>query len=497
MNVVTTPKAKSASVSDLTLSADMFKPNRSLSEDGEIISRPNLSYFQDAAIRFRKNKLGVSCALFLLAMTATGIIGPFFFPNMGDDFSYENALNTDFQNQEPSLGETLLVTDENVVLPDVIVKADFNLSAPLLTSETIKSPSNFRVTGSPTVDGITIEWEPKEGVSGYELYRGSAKKGELNIEEFKRDPLSAGMSVLKIEDPAQASYSDSMGLDQSYDYAYALVSYVTQPDTGEQIVSSPATTELISITKTIRLSEAQHITSDAEVGKTVKSRIFLFGTDSLGRDIFARMMVGIRVNFSLALIVPTICLLIGLIYGAVAGLKGGKIDMILMRIIEILDTLPYLLLMIILQLVLGKGMISLIIALCAFGWTGFARVIRGEVLKLREIEFVHASKLLGANLSRLVFKQIAPNLIGLILVVWSSQLPGVIVSEAFLSLLGLGLEPPQASWGMVLNESAQQFQSHPIQFLLPAAVMGSTLLAFFLLGDALTDTLDPKLRGRG
>jgi oligopeptide transport system permease protein len=496
MNVMTTTKAKSESL-DPTLTPDMFKPKRSLSEDGEIISRPNLSYFQDAVIRFKKNRLGVSCALFLLTMTAIGIIGPFFFPDMGEDFSYENALNTDFQNQEPSLGETLLVTDESVLLPDVKVKSDFNLAAPLLTAESIKPPVNFKIVGSPTVDGITLEWDPVEGVSGYEIYRGSAKKGSLNLEEFKGDPLAAGMSVVKIEDPAQASYSDSMGLDQSYDYVYAIVSFVNSPETNEQIASSPETTQMLSMTKTIRLSEAQHIDPQAEVGKTVKSRVFLFGTDSLGRDIFARMIVGIRVNFSLALIVPTICLLIGLVYGAIAGLKGGKVDMILMRIIEILDTLPYLLLMIILQLVLGKGMISLIVALCAFGWTGFARVIRGEVLKLREIEFVHASKLLGAPLSRLVFKQIAPNLIGLILVVWSSQLPGVIVSEAFLSLLGLGLEAPQASWGMVLNESAQQFQSHPLQFLLPASVMGSTLLAFFLLGDALTDTLDPKLRGRG
>lgn len=496
MSVMTNTKAKSESA-DPTLTPDMFKPKRSLNEDAEIISRPNLSYFQDAVIRFKKNRLGVSCAFFLLTMTAIGIIGPFFFPNMGEDFSYENALNTDFQNQEPSLGETLLVTDESVSLPDVKVKSDFNLTAPLLTSESIIPPANFKIVGSPTVDGITLEWEPVEGVSGYEIFRGSAKKGSLNLEEFKGDPLAAGMSVVKIEDPSQASYSDSMGLDQSYDYVYAIVSFVNSPEMGEQITSSPETTQMLSMTKTIRLSEAQHIDPQAEVGKTVKSRVFLFGTDSLGRDIFARMIVGIRVNFSLALIVPTICLLIGLVYGAIAGLKGGKVDMILMRIIEILDTLPYLLLMIILQLVLGKGMISLIIALCAFGWTGFARVIRGEVLKLREIEFVHASKLLGAPLSRLVFKQIAPNLIGLILVVWSSQLPGVIVSEAFLSLLGLGLEAPQASWGMVLNESAQQFQSHPLQFLLPASVMGSTLLAFFLLGDALTDTLDPKLRGRG
>jgi oligopeptide transport system permease protein len=478
------------------LTPEMFEPKLANPEEAEKMSRPILTYFQDAILRFTRNKVGVASLAFISLVTLTGLVGPFFFPHIGDGVAYENSINTDFQNQRPSLGEKLLVTDDNWSTPDTLFKTDLNTLAPLLTPELLNTPANFAVSHQATVNGITLTWDAMEGVSGYEVFRVAGKENDLDLKAFAADPTSAGMSLGRIEDPTQHSFTDASGLDPSEHYAYALVAYVTNPETFETFTSKEAAVLSTSLIKTIKLSEALHLSPEAQIGQTIKGRAFLFGTDSLGRDIFARMVMGTRVNFPLALIVPTICLLIGLIYGAISGLSGGKVDLILMRVIEVLDTLPYLLLMIILQLVMGKGVLSLIIAMCAFGWTGFARVIRGEVLRLREIEFVHASRLLGAPISRLIFKQIAPNLVGLILVVWSSRLPGVIVSEAFLSLLGLGLEAPAASWGMVLNEAAQQFQSHPIQFMLPASVMASTLLAFFLLGDALTDALDPKLRGR-
>lgn len=479
-----------------TLTPEMFEPKLAARDEAEKISRPILSYFQDAAIRFLRNKTGVLCLGFVAFVTLVGIVGPLFFPPTIGDSSYENIINTDFQNQRPSFGEKLLVVDDNWSAPENLTDKQINPNAPLRKQEQLSQPSHFAILGEATVNGVTLQWDAMEGVSGYEVFRVAGKISDLNEQEFAKNPASTGMSLGKIEDPSQHSFTDSSGLDPSEHYAYAIVPYVIDPSTMDTITSPQAAVITTVLTKTIKLSDAQNLNSAHQAGETIRGRPFLFGTDSLGRDIFARMVMGTRVNFALALIVPTVCLLLGLIYGAISGLSGGKIDLILMRIIEVLDTLPYLLLMIILQLVMGKGVFSLIIAMCAFGWTGFARVIRGEVLRLREIEFVHASRLLGAPLSRLIFKQIAPNLIGLILVVWSSRLPGVIVSEAFLSLLGLGLEAPAASWGMVLNEAAQQFQSHPIQFLLPASVMASTLLAFFLLGDALTDALDPKLRGR-
>jgi oligopeptide transport system permease protein len=244
------------------------------------------------------------------------------------------------------------------------------------------------------------------------------------------------------------------------------------------------------------LSDAQELEPQAAVGDTVVGRPHFFGTDALGRDIFSRMVSGTRVDFFLALLVPTIALLFGLAYGAISGLAGGKVDTFLMRVIEIIDSLPELLLFILLQVAMGKGIPSLIIALSAFAWTSYARILRGEVLRLREIEFVHASRLLGASTRSLIFRHIAPNLLGVILVLWSGHIPRIITYEAFLSLLGLGVEAPMATWGTVLQEAGNRFQIAPLQFFMPASIMAITLLAFFLLGDALRDAFDPKLRGR-
>jgi oligopeptide transport system permease protein len=488
-------QASSQAPATQALTPEMFAPKLANAEDAEKLTRPILTYFQDAALRFYRNKVGMVCLSFLAVITLIGIVGPFFFPNIGDGVAYENALNTDFQNQKPTLGEPLVVVDDGWAAPEPQFKQGFPTGATLLTQENLTAPKNLTVQGAATVNGVTLQWDPVEGSSGYEIFRISGKEEDLDLEALRKGASSMGMTLGRLEDPSQYSFTDSTGLDPSDHYAYAVQSFVTTPD-GETITSTESSVVKTHVTKTIKLADSLHLNPSAQSGQTLSGRTFVFGTDSLGRDIFARMVMGTRVNFSLAIIVPTICLLLGLIYGAISGLSGGKVDLIMMRIIEVLDTLPYLLLMIIMQLVMGKGVLSLIIAMCAFGWTGFARVIRGEVLRLREIEFVHASRLLGAPITRLIFKQIAPNLIGLILVVWSSRLPSVIVSEAFLSLLGLGLEAPAASWGMVLNEAAQQFQSYPIQFLLPASVMATTLLAFFLLGDALTDALDPKLRGR-
>ena len=486
------PEAQSST--DLT--PEMFQPQLASQADSEMISRPVIGYFQDAMIRLRCNKAGMTCFAILVFLILAGIVGPFLFPNIQDGTRYENVPNTSLQNQEPTLGGQLLVLEDDWSAPDTLFSGNFKTGSPLLPSKKIAAPANLKLVGQGTVEGVTLRWEPMEGISGYDLYRVSSKHDDIDITKLKTDSATTGMLLGRINDPAQYSFTDSLGLDSSQHYAYAIVPFVTIPETGETASGPRAAVIKADLTKTIKLSDAKSIDANAEPGKHVRGRIFLFGADSLGRDIFARMIAGARVNFSLALVVPTICLLIGFVYGSVLGLIGGRVDLIFMRIIEVLDALPYLLLMIILQLVMGKGMLSLIIAMCAFGWTGFARTIRGEVLRLREAEFVQASRLLGAPLSRLIFRHIAPNLIGLIIVVWSSRLPGVIISEAFLSLLGLGLEPPTASWGMVLNDAAQQFQSHPLQFMLPSTVMATTLLAFFLLGDALSDAFDPKLRGR-
>ena len=275
-----------------------------------------------------------------------------------------------------------------------------------------------------------------------------------------------------------------------------MVAFVDDLSTGQRSYGARAAVLETKLINTIKLSDAQTIYPKAAVGETMRGRAHLFGTDGLGRDVLARMVKGTRVDMLLALLVPTLCIFIGLIFGAFSGLMGGKIDNVCMRLVEVIDNFPDLLVFIILQVAIGKGVLSLVVALTAFSWAGFARIVRGEVLRMRELEFVQASRLLGAPIKRLISHHIGPNLLGLIIIAWSARIPGVIASEAFLSMLGLGLEQPTPSWGNVVFDAARRLQVNPIQFFLPASVLGITLLCFYLLGDSMRDAFDPKLRGR-
>lgn len=481
---------------DETLSRELFQPQPPHSSAAEQLSRPVVGYWKDALIRLSKNRIALLSLSIIVIVALIGIVGPFFFPQTNDGTAYENVQNLNFINQSPTLGEKLLVTEDSPAYVEDLIKDDLNLSAPLLPASALTAPASLRVRGIATVNGVTLEWEPTAGVSGYQIYRTVVQGQPITLDEVAQDAGVRGMQVGIVTNPAQYSYTDGSGLNPSEKYIYSIVSFVTDANTQEEFLSPQAAVLEVSLLQTIGITDAQAIKATAQPGDTIRGHAHLFGTDGLGRDILARMVTGTRIDFFLALLVPTISLLIGLCYGAISGLLGGKVDMILMRIVEILDTLPELLLLILIQVALGKGVGSLVIALCAFSWTGYARVLRGEVLRLREIEFVHASRLLGAPLMSIVFRHVAPNLLGVIIVMWSGQIPRIITSEAFLSLFGLGVEAPMATWGTVLQDAAAHFQQYPAQFFLPAGILAITLLAFYTLGDALRDAFDPKLRGR-
>jgi oligopeptide transport system permease protein len=478
------------------LSADLFKPQPARSSEAELLSRPVVGYWKDAFIRLMKNKIATISLALIVFVAVVGIFGPFFFPNVEDGTDFQNAQNMNFINQSPTLGEKLLVTEDFPQAPEDLVMSPFNASAPQIKPDALTAPANFEVSGRASVNGVTLTWTPQEGVTGYQIYRTVVGTDALDLKSVETEVSLRGVQVGTITNPAQHSYTDGSGLNPAEKYIYSIVSFVTDPNTQEEFISPQAAVLQTGLVQTIALADAQAISKNASVGSTIRGHTHLFGTDALGRDIFARMVYGTRIDFFLALLVPTVSLLIGLCYGAISGLMGGKVDMYLMRIVEILDTLPELLLLILIQVALGKGVSSLVIALCAFSWTGYARVLRGEVLRLREIEFVHASRLLGAPLLSIVFRHVAPNLLGVIIVMWSAQIPRIITSEAFLSLFGLGVEAPMATWGTVLQDAAAHFQQYPAQFFLPSAVLAATLLAFYTLGDALRDAFDPKLRGR-
>ncbi|MBQ7839456.1 MAG: ABC transporter permease [Lachnospiraceae bacterium] len=219
-----------------------------------------------------------------------------------------------------------------------------------------------------------------------------------------------------------------------------------------------------------------------------------FGTDDLGRDVLTRLVRGTRTSLIIGFVAETINLVIGTIYGGIAGYLGGKADILMMRVIDVIVSIPQMIIMILLLTVFSGSVGTLLFALCLTGWTGLARLVRGQVLALRENEYAMAAQVLGASKWKVLRTHLLPNTIGPILVNYTMSIPGAIGAEAYLSYLGLGISIPEASWGNLLQLGSNQFPGSLWLFFTPAIVFALTMLAFNLFGDGLRDALDPQMR---
>lgn len=224
------------------------------------------------------------------------------------------------------------------------------------------------------------------------------------------------------------------------------------------------------------------------------SRAHLMGTDNLGRDVYVRMLYGARISLSVGFVATFISLTIGVVYGTISGYYGGRTDDIMMRLVEVLMSVPDLLYVILLTTVIKPGLIPIYIVLGAVGWLSMARLVRGEVLSLKEREYVLAARVTGARASRILFRHLIPNAMGPIIVAVTIGIPSAIFLESFLSFIGLGVSAPMASWGSMASEGITALQSHPHLLFFPAAAISLTMLGFNFLGDGLRDALDPRMR---
>ncbi|MDR1639987.1 MAG: ABC transporter permease [Clostridiales bacterium] len=224
-------------------------------------------------------------------------------------------------------------------------------------------------------------------------------------------------------------------------------------------------------------------------------RIHWFGTDTLGRDLWERVWVGGRVSLLIAILGTIIPEFIGVAIGGLSGYIGGKLDMLIMRTVDILMGIPSLIYLILLMLVMGSGnILTMIISVSITSWMGSARSTRGLVLQIKNRDFVTASETLGASPFWVIFRHLIPNTMGMRVVSITIGIPGVIFYEAFLSYIGLGVTPPNPSWGQLIKAAAEQFRYYPYQFVVPCIFIGLSMLCFNLIGDGLRDALDPKLR---
>lgn len=324
---------------------------------------------------------------------------------------------------------------------------------------------------------------------------------EVNKNEKELDP------ILSINDSIDSSEFEWVGqdLDKMQDIGRPSISY--WQDAFGRLKKDKAAIIFISILAIITVcaiiipmiypygyadQHRQHI--NAAMFFSDGTCFHVFGTDGMGRDMFVRIWEGARISLGIAFVSVLVNGLIGVIYGGISGYFGGRIDDIMMRIVEIVNGIPYLLVVILLMTVMDRGMTTIIIALVAVGWVGMARLVRGQVIQLKEQEYVIAAKTMGVSTSRIIIKHLVPNLLSIIIVNLTLAIPSAIFNEAFLSFIGLGVRVPLASWGTLAQEGITNFRYYPSQLLIPAFFISITMLSFNLLGDKLRDAFDPRLR---
>ena len=231
---------------------------------------------------------------------------------------------------------------------------------------------------------------------------------------------------------------------------------------------------------------------DLMLGATPPSAAHWLGTDIFGRDMLTRIMYGGRVSLMVGFIATAVALVIGILWGSIAGFVGGRVDAVMMRIVDIMYALPFMIFIVLLMVVFGRNILLLFVAIGAVEWLTMARIVRSQVMALRKQEFVEAAYSMGLTRWAIIRRHIIPNTLGPVIVYTTLTIPSVMLLEAFLSFLGLGIQPPQSSWGLLINYGVETMEEYPWLLIFPGITLSLTLFALNFLGDGLRDALDPR-----
>ena len=434
----------------------LWEPLDVQEKDAEKIERPSLTFWQDGWMRLCRNKVAMISMFYIICIALGSIFIPFFWK-----YSYEEQ-NLSMANLPPLM--TAYVLDERTnlyVTPQYSIvelssRGDLRQLLNPLRRDMIRKKNYYTVNG-------------KEMVLDYSHY----SKAMLQFRRLEKSVGRSGKDEIDIE---SVPFLRDWFSDQSSRTTVSLAE--AREILENKIERVSISVDGLALTERVRL----------------RNRSYLLGTDSLGRDLFIRIVYGARISLTVGVVAAFINFIVGVFYGGIAGYLGGQIDNVMMRIVDIISSIPMALYVILIMVVVGPGLVSIILALGLTFWVKMARIVRGQVLTLKQQEFVKAAIVVGADTKRIMTRHLIPNMMGPIMVNIAMQIPSAIFNEAFLSFVGLGISAPMASWGTLCNDALAGIYVYPYQMIFPAIAISSTIFTFNMFSDGLRDAFDPKLR---
>ena len=433
-------------------------------------TRPSLTYWQDAWRRFKANPRSLISLYIIVTIGLFTLVGPWVW-----------TINPMLQDLDQISVPPGADRRARVVEPHVRWAI---IETPWTTSTT-----QLAVIGEATTQAVRLAWNPVAGASGYRVYRDIAEP---------TSPDALGLPLTDIVNAKITGFEDRLDL-KPRTYFYSVVALSSK---GFELKEHA--TLAVEVTRVITVNEAiarglSELDESSLIGATVYLDFHPLGTDYLGRDMLARLMHGARVSLFIGVVAPFIYVLVGILYGSIAGFAAGRWDQLLMRFADFVVALPFLLFMILFKIIFNtepgeSGIFAMLLAMILLSWPATARLVRGQILQIREEAYIGASRLLGAGSMYLILRHMIPNTMGVILVTLTFAVPGAIFTEAFLSFIGMGVAPPNPSWGSMCNEGIKTMLTAPHELVFPAVFISLTVLVFNLLGDGLRDALDTRMR---
>ena len=433
-------------------------------------TRPSLTYWQDAWRRFKANPRSLISLYIVATIGLFTLVGPWVW-----------TINPMLQDLDQISVPPGADRRARVVEPHV--------RWPIIETPWTTSTTQLAVIGEATTQAVRLAWNPVAGASGYRVYRDIAEP---------TSPDALGLPLTDIVNAKITGFEDRLDL-KPRTYFYSVVAL-----SSEGFERREHSTLAVEVTRVITVNEAiarglSELDESSLIGATVYLDFHPLGTDYLGRDMLARLMHGARVSLFIGVVAPFIYVLVGILYGSIAGFVAGRWDQLLMRFADFVVALPFLLFMILFKIIFNtepgeSGIFAMLLAMILLSWPATARLVRGQILQIREEAYIGASRLLGAGSMYLILRHMIPNTMGVILVTLTFAVPGAIFTEAFLSFIGMGVAPPNPSWGSMCNEGIKTMLTAPHELVFPAVFISLTVLVFNLLGDGLRDALDTRMR---